>query len=252
MVFRLALLQCDTPNPAVLKEYGDYLDIFIRFFNSSLPDPNAKFVIDGFDVVNRQEYPSSDTEYHAVILTEADASAYADAPWISRLISYIKSIAETKPQVKIIAICFGHQVVARAFGGECVPNNGIWELGTTDVELTEKGKEIFGVPTIRIQQLHRDHVPSLPPKFILLGSSSVTPVQVMALPCENDPSQLHILCFQGHPELLPDMVNKMIDLREKSGIMSGDIAKDGRARAAKPDDSTGAIGRAIWRVFGLN
>ncbi|KAF8528408.1 class I glutamine amidotransferase-like protein [Hysterangium stoloniferum] len=257
MVLRLALLLCDTPIPAVLKEHGDYLDIFTRFLKSSLPDPNAEFILDAFDVVNRQEYPSPDTEYHGIILTGSAASAYADLPWISLLVSYIKSTAETKPQVKIIGICFGHQVISRAFGGECVPNNGVWEVGTTDVELTDKGKEIFGMSSIvtdrqMIQQMHRDHVPSLPPKFILLGSTSVSPVQGMILPCKDNASQVHVFCVQGHPEFLPDIVNKIVDAREKSGNMNADTVKDGRARAVRPDDGTGAIGRAIWQVLGIN
>ena len=42
-------------------------------------------------------------------------------------------------------ICFGHQIVARALGGECVPNGGNWEVGLTKIDLTETGKKLFGV-----------------------------------------------------------------------------------------------------------
>jgi GMP synthase-like glutamine amidotransferase len=45
-------------------------------------------------------------------------------------------------------ICFGHQIVARALGGECVPNGGKWEVAITEVALTDLGQRIFGVPTI--------------------------------------------------------------------------------------------------------
>lgn len=51
-------------------------------------------------------------------------------------------------QIFAKGICFGHQAVARAFGGACVQNNGRWEVGTTAIELTNTGKEIFGVPSI--------------------------------------------------------------------------------------------------------
>ena len=40
-------------------------------------------------------------------------------------------------------ICFGHQIVARALGGSCVPNDGKWEVGITDVSLTDVGRRIF-------------------------------------------------------------------------------------------------------------
>lgn len=44
-------------------------------------------------------------------------------------------------------ICFGHQVVARALGGECVSNSK-WEVAVTEVILTDLGHRIFGVPSI--------------------------------------------------------------------------------------------------------
>jgi hypothetical protein len=69
MVLRLALLICDTPLPAVVEAHGDYLAIFSRFFETSLPDPQVEFSLDGFDVVNKQEYPSLDAGYDAVVIT---------------------------------------------------------------------------------------------------------------------------------------------------------------------------------------
>lgn len=45
--------------------------------------------------------------------------------------------------VKIIGICFGHQVVARALGGECIPNQLGWEIGVYDVDLTALGRRVF-------------------------------------------------------------------------------------------------------------
>lgn len=47
-----------------------------------------------------------------------------------------------------IGICFGHQIIARAMGGECVPNDGKWEIGITTVDLTPLGQSIFGASTL--------------------------------------------------------------------------------------------------------
>lgn len=45
-------------------------------------------------------------------------------------------------------ICFGHQIVARALGGSCVPNNGRWEVGPCEVKMTDLGKKIFGLDVL--------------------------------------------------------------------------------------------------------
>ena len=57
-------------------------------------------------------------------------------------------------------ICFGHQIVARALGKDCVPNNGVWEVGPTPIDLTETGKQLFGgldklVSLMVLQIVHR-------------------------------------------------------------------------------------------------
>ena len=56
-----------------------------------------------------------------------------------------------------------------------------WEVGPTPITLTDLGKEIFGVESINIEEMHRDHVPEdgLPPSFHLLGSSRRSPNQGM-------------------------------------------------------------------------
>ena len=45
-------------------------------------------------------------------------------------------------------ICFGHQIIGRALGGECVPNGGNWEIGPTRIETTPAGKKLLGVPEL--------------------------------------------------------------------------------------------------------
>lgn len=57
---------------------------------------------------------------------------------------YVLDVATGHPQVRLIGICFGHQIIASALGGECVPNDGTWEIGVTEVLLSPAGKEIFG------------------------------------------------------------------------------------------------------------
>lgn len=90
-------------------------------------------------------------------------SAYQESEWIDKLVTYVKDVAERKPKVKIIGkpaklnlldnlcdpvgtigICFGHQIIARALGGTCVSNNGVWEIGPSSIKLSEVGKRVFG------------------------------------------------------------------------------------------------------------
>lgn len=46
-------------------------------------------------------------------------------------------------RVRIIGVCFGHQILGRALGVKVGRNDAGWEISVCDVDLTEKGKELF-------------------------------------------------------------------------------------------------------------
>lgn len=56
----------------------------------------------------------------------------------------------------------------------------------------------------------------------------------------------------GHPEFTPDIVNRILDVRSNTVVMDAETAADGRARAVKRDDGVGTIGKAIWKVIGVD
>jgi hypothetical protein len=113
------------------------------------------------------------------------------------------------------------------------------------------------MPGQNIQQMHRDHVPVVPPSFHLLGSTDLTRNQGMVrfsdsdarLPGPDDPiPQIHILTVQGHPEFTTGIVNNIITVRREGGAMDKDTAEDGWARAGERNDGD-SIGRVIWDVL---
>jgi GMP synthase-like glutamine amidotransferase len=50
--------------------------------------------------------------------------------------------------VRAIGVCFGHQIIGRALKAGVGRNPDGWEAAVNDVQLSEKGKEIFGVDKI--------------------------------------------------------------------------------------------------------
>lgn len=61
--------------------------------------------------------------------------------WIINLTKFIRGLPES---LKVVGICFGHQVVSIAFGGECHRNELGWEIGVRELVLTDLGCRIFG------------------------------------------------------------------------------------------------------------
>ncbi|TBU23564.1 class I glutamine amidotransferase-like protein [Dichomitus squalens] len=289
--FRIAVLLCDTPIEPVVAAQGDYGQIFRTLFRKSLEATQAKeedglsdfyFAIDAFDVRTKLEYPENVDEYDAVLLTGSAASAYENLTWINRLIDYVKYLAEEKPKIRLIGICFGHQIIARALGGECVPNDGRWEVGPTPLQLTETGKKLFGVPELvsptpaalhkpasdatypsfllrlfpqNIQQMHRDHVPAAPPSFYLLGSTPISPNQGMVKlypggsPESVSPADVHIFTVQGHPEFTQFIVDEIVKARSSTGVIGKDIVEDVQRRRDLRNDGVEVVGKTLWDIL---
>jgi hypothetical protein len=70
----LAVLLCDTPNPSVVERHGDYHAIFQELLESSYPGTEDKdFILDPYDVVQKQEYPEVPDHYAGILLTGSGA-----------------------------------------------------------------------------------------------------------------------------------------------------------------------------------
>jgi len=208
------------------------------------------------------EYPSEDKidDYDAILLTGSAASAYENIDWINKLVDFVKLIAASKPHIKIIGICFGHQIIGLAFGSQCVPNGGKWEVGPTPLTLTPLGKHLFsGLDSFNIQEMHRDHVPVVPPSFHLLASTAISNNQGMVRFNNNatdDPlrcslADVHIFTLQGHPEFTEPIVSALVEQRHASGVIDAEAAAEAERRRFWKNDGVDVCGKAIWSVLGV-
>jgi GMP synthase-like glutamine amidotransferase len=147
-------------------------------------------------------------------------------------------------------------------------------MGPTTIQLTDIGKQLFGhsdtlVCTTKlntsiyhanlyilknIQQMHRDHVPTVPPSFHLLGSSPTSYNQGMVrFSSGANPSTplppIQIITIQGHPEFNEPIVTGIIKQRLRSGSITQEAAADAEARRFWKTDGVDIVGKVIWEVL---
>jgi GMP synthase-like glutamine amidotransferase len=58
------------------------------------------------------------------------------------LVSFTEKLLK-QDRVRIIGVCFGHQILGRALGVKVGRSDDGWEISVLPMELTAKGKEIF-------------------------------------------------------------------------------------------------------------
>lgn len=159
-------------------------------------------------------------------------------------------------RVRILGVCFGHQIVGRALGAKVGRSDQGWEIAVCDMDLTEKGKELFGLEKIvrvsfcgytranlfkRIQQMHQDIVHNCPPDVTLLGSSPRCAVQGMYAP-------RRFVTVQGHPEFTRDIEDIIIQSRAQTGILSEDQAREALGRTGIEHDGV-SIGATFLKFL---
>ena len=196
---RLGLLRCDEVGGDRLDRYGGYQELFTKL----LRNIDAEVVVTDYDVVEGV-LPGSPDEQDGWLVSGSRASVYHDDPWIADLLEVIRDFdARRAPTV---GICFGHQAVAAALGGE-VRHAGGWNIGVRHARVVAPTSATVPVDDgFAIAYCHQDHVVELPATARLTSSTGHCPVASFAV---GD----HIIGIQGHPEFDTDFARDLYTSR---------------------------------------
>ncbi|KAI5928482.1 class I glutamine amidotransferase-like protein [Camillea tinctor] len=141
---------------------------------------------------NRGQFPDP-ARFDLIVLGGSNVDPRKSHSWILEVHDFLRRVRRDDPRKKILGICWGHQTIARVFGGSIVDAKQP-ELGVATVSLTEKGRQFFpeaaAEGSFRLQQHHRREVATAAPGFELLARGNQCLLSADGT----------ILTFQGHPE----------------------------------------------------
>lgn len=141
----------------------------------------------------------------AFIITGSSSSVEEQAPWMKRAESLVRDIAATT--VPLLGVCFGHQLIAHALGGEVGKNPRGREIGTVRVRrLADDPLFAFLPRAFHVNASHVDSVLRPPRGACVLASTRLDPVAAFRLGTS-------VWGVQFHPEFDADVMRRYLEAR---------------------------------------
>jgi GMP synthase-like glutamine amidotransferase len=188
---RPGILQTGKVNAALAGRFGEYPDMFARLYRAADPGIEARSyaVVDGV-------LPAAAGECDAWLITGSRHGVYDPLPWIEPLKGFLRRArAEAVP---IIGVCFGHQIMAEAFGGRAEKSAKGWGVGVQEYALMARPGWLADAPQrMPVHVLHQDQVTALAPDATCLAAS---PFCEFAMLAYGDPEVPEAISIQSHPE----------------------------------------------------
>jgi GMP synthase-like glutamine amidotransferase len=214
---RIAILQTGQPPAQLEQRFGGYPSMLAHLLEG------GSRTFETYDVTQGR-YPAPGT-FDAILITGSPAGAYDPLPWIESLEVFLCAHVQTP----MVGICFGHQIMAQAFGGKVEKAKQGWAIGLQHYTVLERGPWMDTTSEFAIPASHQDQVVEKPPTARVVAASSFTPYAALAY------TDRPAISFQGHPEFAPGYAEALIEARRGTRFDEA-FADAGIASLHEPND----------------
>ena len=217
----IGILETGKPPQPLAKRFGGYPGMFAELLGPG-------FTITSYDV-EAGELPSEPEAHAAYLVTGSPAGVYDDLPWMAPLTAFLRA---AKGKAKLIGICFGHQIMAEAFGGKVENSERGWGVGLQTLEVCGAAPFLGSEQSVSIPASHQDQIVVQPPASRVIAANAFSPFGVLLY--EDQPA----LSMQFHPEFSPAFAKALIEAR-RDRLPNADAAL---ASLDRPNDREAVAG----------
>ena len=220
---QIGILLAGKVNDGISARFGEYPDMFEKMLGAvgSPLSFQRWLTVEG-------EIPDSPDLCDAWMVSGSRHGVYDDLPWIEPACEFLRAAHDA--DVPTIGVCFGHQLLARAFGGRVIKSDRGWGIGVHDYDILARPPWMADAPgRISLQAIHQDQVVDLPPGAEVLASSEFCPYAALAY---SD----RAFSIQAHPEFTPEFLQSLLE-QLRGDRIPAPIADEALASLGRPLDS---------------
>jgi GMP synthase-like glutamine amidotransferase len=195
---KIGVLAAGRPPRSLIPQFGDYVGMFEHLLGGRGYDWASYDVPAG-------AWPDRPEACDAYIVTGAAAGVYDADPWIGELLAFLRA---AKGRAKLVGVCFGHQAMAQAFGGDVRKSDKGWGIGLHTYGVAQPPGWMDAARAFSLSASHQDQVTEPPPGAIVLAGSDFCPNGMLSYG-----DGMSISC-QLHPEFAPAYSIALIEGRK--------------------------------------
>ncbi|CAM3702058.1 glutamine amidotransferase [Bordetella tumulicola] len=189
------ILHTGDPDEFLRQSHGSYADMTRHAAGLAPGETHIVRVYEG-------ERPLAPSAYRAVLITGSPAMVTDREPWSEQTAEWIRQAAAKG--LPMFGVCYGHQLLAHAFGGVVDYNPKGRELGTQIIECLPEATGdalLSGLPAqFPAQLLHAQTIAQLPEGAVALARSEKDDHQLVRMAS-------NIYSTQFHPEFGPEFMH---------------------------------------------
>lgn len=210
---KIGILETGLLNEKLEGRYEPYPVMFAKLLDRADKDLSYR----SYSVI-RGEMPDSVDDCDGWLITGSRHGVYENLPWMLDLQTFIREIDAAG--VPLVGICFGHQIVAQALGGEVVESDKGWGIGVQSYRVDAVQSWMQQAPDqVRIYAFHQDQIVSLPPRARVYSSSEFCPYAGLSFGDS-------IITMQAHPEFEEEYEIALLEM------YGGNIVSEAEAKEA--------------------
>jgi GMP synthase (glutamine-hydrolysing) len=201
----IVIIQTGDPVPSVLERRGSFARLIEEAIGELWRGP--------YEVVDvRTASPPDPAAAAAFVITGSAANVPNREPWMLRTEAWLREVVPLGTPT--FGICFGHQLLGQALGGDVQKNPRGREIGTCEIERVADDPILAGLPArFAANVTHVDSVVLLPTSATVLARSDLDPHHAV---------RFGERCYavQFHPEIDADVMRGYVESRR--AILEGE------------------------------
>ena len=222
---RVTIIETGRAPGRLSEEFPRYPSMFMSLLAAADPD----FTFRTVQVLDGEGLPDPGT-CEAVLITGSPYGVYDSTPWMDPLREFVReTFAARRP---MIGVCFGHQIIADAMGGDVRKSEKGWGVGRHVYDVTATRDWMAGAgPKVALSVSHQDQVIKPPPSAVTLARSAHTDHAILAY------DSAPVISLQGHPEFTDEFVAALYSARRGKSLTDAQVDGAIASLASKVDNA---------------